>query len=489
MNNKKYIITENIIKDIFQRLSIIYDPILLSFFKEVIQTTEGQINNLSLKQMVYTYQNVWNNTLMHLYAKYLPHYIIHQNEVGFEVTPFTVSLVSNSLEIFYENFSLSEDDIEYAKCTFASFKLDKRFIPVEDKNIINLTLGIMTFPPLMQLYKFYKYAYIQHAEASKVLLETVQNYDIDTLPFKTNIGLHFSNMFISQSTYDALGGIDGLIESDKLITVVDKLREIKNASSINSAFINANTICPHCGQKHDGIHVPQNAICYSHIISEYPELHKYIGFAYYDEYQNDIIELLLKIIDEIPKGINDIPTIKCIILVEGETEEIAIPAMAVIYGRPLAVKNIHVMNSGSKQKVLSDFRKLSKHFPKLKICIILDSDATREKIEIEKAIAGHRDRYSFKYITKGTFEDLIPKQIALDVLKTLYSINNSISQSDIDDKKGFIHQIEKLLWDKSKSKFDKIEFIKASVRIMQDNDVPDLIKELIDDAYNLAELK
>lgn len=341
----------------------------------------------------------------------------------------------------------------------------------------------------MQLYNFYGAAYKQHAEATKILIETVGGKELDTTPFETNFALHFSNKFISQSTYEALGGIDGLIVSKKMGIISDKLQEIKDSCFFESVPISINAICQECGQKHEKIEISQDVVCYARILYDHREIHKYIGFCFYEEYQNDISQALLSIIVNLPEGINYIKNIKCVILVEGQTEEIAIPALAVKYGKPLATKRIHVMNSQSKQKVLSDFKKLRDNFPELKICAIVDSDAKKEKMEFEKANAGQRNKFSFKYISKGTFEDLIPLHIALDALNLLYPIQNPITANDINNKKEFIHQIDKILWDRSNSKLDKIKFIKEAVRLMQGNDIPDLIKELIDDAYNLAELR
>jgi hypothetical protein len=91
------------------------------------------------------------------------------------------------------------------------------------------------------------------------------------------------------------------------------------------------------------------------------------------------------------------------------------------------------------------------------------------------------------YITKGTFEDLIPLPIMVQALNKLYPTEGSVS--DFNDEHDILDQMVKIIWTKSKSSLNKVKFIREAVRLMSEEDVPKLIRELVDDAYKLSDAK
>jgi hypothetical protein len=474
-------ISEDAIKKIFSDLCLFdYKENLFEIFKQVTKDA----NSLQAKADIYL--NVWKNTLGYLYRKYLPYKKIDDINVSFEYTPYTFFLVSTFPANLKKEFNLSSKDNKYINEIFFEFKMNSKSSFDEKIDIVNFVLGIMLFPPLMQLKKFYENAYKECSQNAKALFETVVNVEkFDVYPFKTNAALHFASRFFSQDTYKNLGGIEGLINLSCLSEIAGQLELIKNECP-DRIVGHSNAICPDCGSKADAISIEKNDICYVHILESHPEIHKYIGFQCYDYYKKDISKSIRSIFENSTKSLNEVRNSKCLILVEGATEEIAIPSMALKYQKPLISQKIHVMNCRSKEKLLADFKKMAENFPEKSICALIDSDAKKEKAELDKLIQRKKNRFCYKYIPKGAFEDLIPIDVALKSLNEIYPMNKTIEVSEIDEEKEFVPQIERLLWERSKSKFDKVKFIKKVISIMKPEDIPSLIKELIDDAYKLS---
>jgi hypothetical protein len=456
---------------------------LLQMFNFSSRTCEDQQDNqLSLQVKVERYHQTWGNTLVYLYAKYLrkiPPSDVRSND--FELTPFTYLLATDFEGDITTGLELTVEDLVYVQSVLNEFKLDERLTPTPEK-LVNFVLQVMLFPPLIKLSTFYNDAYQWHAESAKALLGAVVNINIEFPVYETNFALRFSNRFISEDTFKTKGGIEGLISTSELATIKEELLEL-NESVPSSKQLETIMICPHCGEYHDKIEINRDAIVYAHLKTD-AKLHAQIGFSFYEAFQQDVNEALVQLSQN--PNINMVKNSKCVILVEGATELNAIPILALRMDKPLATQNIQVVNCQSKEKLLMTFKSLRSSFPNLRICALLDSDAVKEKRDIEKMIAGHLDRFSLSFISKGTFEDLIPLPIIVQVLNTLYPAREPIEVSDFDSEKGIVKQISKTIWNKSNAEFDKVKFINEVVRIMNDEDVPHLLRELINRAHILS---
>jgi hypothetical protein len=454
----------------------------LKFFITVIENLN--LKEHSIQEKMDAYYKVWNNTLRNLYEKYLPNKKYNEH-IGIEFTPFTFYLSTISNVDFVKTLNLIEDDTIILKT-----KLEEKIALYQNLNVsnvdkANLMLGIMLFPPISKINMLYEKTYKLYSEYTKKIFGIVTNQTIEIPPYQTNFGMKFAHVFFSQDTYIKYGKMDGLISDKNLNLIQDRLIKIKEECA-NEKKLDNKTICSHCGQIHNII-VKKDDIFYAHLVCLHPDLLIPIGFNYYDDYLEDISNEFQKIIEQLPESINEVRDAKCIILVEGATEELAIPAMAIKYGKPLANRKIHVWNSKSKQKVNMDFMKIKDNLPDVKIVALIDSDAKKEKDELERLTKGKRNKYSYKYIDEGTFEDLIPLNVSLAAINELYDLQPPLQLCDIDNSKAVVKQFEKLLNNLHAGNFDKVKFINKVISLMRPDEVPSLIKELIDDAYDFTE--
>ncbi|WP_407306372.1 TOPRIM nucleotidyl transferase/hydrolase domain-containing protein [Desulfosporosinus sp. SB140] len=444
-----------------------------------------EIEGSPIEKKINAYHYTWYNSIASMYQKYLPN-INYENSIGVEFTPFTYFVVSNNIIDFVEVMRLSPNDIEFLNNLYYTYKLKYPNIGrlVSAENFADFMINIVLFPPIMQLYTFYRLAYELHANYMKTLLETFSNIIIEQPPYRTNIGLFYGYHFISQRTYERIGKRHGLLACKELESIRDDLINIDKKCS-DAVTLDSTVICPECGMQHDNFTIGKDAIFFTHLTSLYPELLISIGFRYFDDYVRDIEEAITRIIKETPEMLNTVKDAKCIILVEGATEEVAIPQLALKYDRPLAPMKIHVWNSTSKQQVLADFRKIKDNLHDVKICALLDSDANKERIDLERMIKGKKDRYSLKFIEKGTFEDLIPIDYAIKAFNELYNLDKPVKLEDIDQNKEILGQFDRILRNAYAGKLDKVKFIKKAIAYIQKDEIPQLIQELIDDAYKL----
>ena len=275
-----------------------------------------------------------------------------------------------------------------------------------------------------------------------------------------------------------------LYENPLFIQVREQLIEIQEECGI-SKKLPKKGICPYCGKAHDII-IEKNDIFFAHLMLLHKDVQAKLVFNIMDEYREMYITTYL---DAMLDGVNDLNHVenpKCYILVEGDTEEKAIPYMAIKYRKPLAYRGIKVWNSRTKEKVFMDFEKMIKNNPDAKICVLLDGDAKKQIEDIKRMIKERKDKYSLYYIENGTFEDVIDKEVAVKALNLIYG-ENTFHRNDFDESKSFIKQVEKKIHTNSSlGKFDKIKFIETVMRLTDSNNVPDIIKDIIDDCYKLV---
>ena len=134
-----------------------------------------------------------------------------------------------------------------------------------------------------------------------------------------------------------------------------------------------------------------------------------------------------------------------------------------------------------------DFEKFIKNNPDIKICVLLDGDARKEIDNIERIIKEKKNQYALHYIPNGTFEDIIDKDIAVYALNSIYG-SNIFVKNDFDGNKPFLNQVKKKISMNSElGEFDKIQFIETVMKLTTPDNIPDIIKRVIDDCYKLVD--
>lgn len=173
---------------------------------------------------------------------------------------------------------------------------------------------------------------------------------------------------------------------------------------------------------------------------------------------------------------------QCLILVEGESEEVAIPLLAFRKRCILSMQGIQVYNSQSKEKLANDFINFKRKYPKRKMICLLDSDAIKERDNIQRIIKNNQNKYKLVFIEKGTFEDIFDIDSSIQVLNEMYPEGTPIELTDFDSSKDFLTNIKRVIHEKKKAQFDKVQFAKnISLKIDIDK-CPKEINELIDTA-------
>lgn len=438
----------------------------------------------TLEEKVNAYHRVWENSINNLYVENIP-WGRNPYSVGIEWTPFTVTLAEWSDIDLTDQFDLTEQDRVYCESLYQGLYPHMDSLSGRDE-IIRFMLRILVIPPLMSIAEFYSRSYREHTQKLRAILETVHNLPFTIPEYKTNLGLHLADTFVDQNIYYQYGGMDGLLSDPLFSDLRPQLQAVKDSCK-EQVPLPQLARCPHCG----GVHRPtlkQDDIFYIHLIMLHKDLECQIAFRVLNDYRKLIGDMILNALQSAGKNINDISNPACYILVEGATEEKAIPYMAEKYGKSLAAKGIKVWSAGGKQKVRLEFEQFLKNDPTAKFCILLDSDAKSEADFIRGLMKEKHDRYAlFQIPGKGEFEDLIDRKIAVQALNELYG-EGVFSVDDFDDEKPFVKQVERMIHeDSTRGTFDKIRFIETVLPMLDKNSVPELIRQLIDECYCLVD--
>ena len=168
--------------------------------------------------------------------------------------------------------------------------------------------------------------------------------------------------------------------------------------------------------------------------------------------------------------------IEKVLLVEGITEEILLPAFSKYLGFDFYKEGIQIIPAGGKNQVVKMYYKLIEEL-KLPIFILLDKDAEENISQIKPKL---RDIDKIHLVSCGEFEDLLPKTL---IIKTVNNeLNNfaSISQEDLDKELPTAKNLENIFKTKGLHEFKKADFAKmVRDNITEDSDISPEISSII----------
>ena len=168
--------------------------------------------------------------------------------------------------------------------------------------------------------------------------------------------------------------------------------------------------------------------------------------------------------------------IEKVLLVEGITEEILLPAFSKYLGFDFYKEGIQIIPAGGKNQVVKMYYKLIEEL-KLPIFILLDKDAEENICQIKPKL---RDIDKIHLVSCGEFEDLLPKTL---IIKTVNNeLNNfaSISQEDLDKELPTAKNLENIFKTKGLHEFKKADFAKmVKDNITEDSDISPEISSII----------
>jgi hypothetical protein len=477
----------------------------------VVKEDETKINAeelLVITDKFFIVQNLWKSIMETLYENFLPN-VDYNFSWKIEITAYTLMLCELSSEHFSSekelNYlkdlaKLTDDDIEN---NFQKIKEDLGFQKMGIEDIIESTLPkgkipsshkeqlllfrLMNFPPLREISKFIN-------EYNSTINQNIKSLSIaftSKLPnlfegFHKSEPLHYSEVQFSHDTFKNVG-FETLSKHKELSEFKDKFENTTKIISFNSGKLKDETICPCCGEKSEVI-LPDEILQYKMILEDI-QLSTKIGLIYYDDFVKKYKETLSDGIANFFPNLNNVYNPDCLILVEGESEEVAIPILAFRKRFILSEQKIQVYNSKSKQKLKEDFFNLKEKYPERKMICLLDSDAIKERDDIQRVVDGNKDKYRLVFISEGTFEDLFDLQESIDIINELYPEGEEITIEEIDTSKDFLTNMKKLLFHKKKAQFDKVLFAKkVSLKIDIDK-MPQEIVEILEIAKNFTEDK
>ena len=168
--------------------------------------------------------------------------------------------------------------------------------------------------------------------------------------------------------------------------------------------------------------------------------------------------------------------IQKVLLVEGITEEILLPAFSKYLGFDFYKEGIQIIPAGGKNQVVKMYYKMASEL-KIPIFVLLDKDAEENISQIKPKL---RDIDKIHLVSCGEFEDLLPLSL---IIKTVNNeLNNfaSISENDFENDIPKAKNLENIFKQKGLHEFKKAEFAKlVRDNISDDTDISSEIASIV----------
>ena len=187
----------------------------------------------------------------------------------------------------------------------------------------------------------------------------------------------------------------------------------------------------------------------------------------------------------------------CALIVEGDTEEEAVPNYFKACGQSEFGLGISIINAGG-----SDFERLRKICMLLQsfdipVVVMLDADARQHADDLIRA--GEKSLTNLKCVfllRKGTIEDYFPKVVIRELLNRDFNASPEISEDDLGEKlmgEELLNAIKRLMHDrkcgKGLSYFKRVLGLKG-VKMMRDKgfDIDDELKDIVRAVTEIAKI-
>ncbi|MCM1265271.1 MAG: ATP-dependent endonuclease [Candidatus Gastranaerophilales bacterium] len=167
-----------------------------------------------------------------------------------------------------------------------------------------------------------------------------------------------------------------------------------------------------------------------------------------------------------------------IVIAEGITEEILLPAFAAICGYNFNRYGVKVIAAGGKNQVVKLYYKLRNEL-KLPIFILLDRDAESNEESINTKL---RDCDKVHLLDSGEFEDLLPKNLIVKTVNSEFKNFVSISEDELEQDLPMVKILEEFFKEKGLHEFKKAEFAnRIKQQISSDGDISDEVRKIIEE--------
>ncbi len=170
--------------------------------------------------------------------------------------------------------------------------------------------------------------------------------------------------------------------------------------------------------------------------------------------------------------------IEKVILVEGLTEEILLPAFSKFLGYDFYQKGIQVIGAGGKNQVVKMYYRLINEL-RIPIFLLLDKDAEENIRQITPKL---RNIDRIHLVSCGEFEDLLPKSLIIKTLNSHFVNFTTVTNSDLVDGLPEVKNLENIFKTKGMHEFKKADFAKlVRDNISEKTDVSAEIAEIINE--------
>ncbi len=202
--------------------------------------------------------------------------------------------------------------------------------------------------------------------------------------------------------------------------------------------------------------------------------------------ENSVVNLRwLKAISEDNTPLKDLRELHClkfpiekVLLVEGLTEEILLPAFSKFLGYDFYRKGIQIIPAGGKNQVVKMYYKLIEEL-KIPIFLLLDKDAEDNIAQIRPRL---REEDKIHLVSCGEFEDLLPKSLIIKAVNTCLQNFAMIGEEDIEDGISKVENLENIFKTKGLHEFKKSEFAKlVRQNITDPTDISPEIADIINE--------
>ena len=167
-----------------------------------------------------------------------------------------------------------------------------------------------------------------------------------------------------------------------------------------------------------------------------------------------------------------------VILVEGITEEILLPAFSRFLGYDFYAHGIQIIPAGGKNQVVKMYYKLAQEL-KLPIFVLLDKDAEDNINQIKPRL---RNIDKIHLVSCGEFEDLLPKTLIVKTVNEHFKNFLRITEEDLIRDLPTAKVLEELFKTKGLHEFKKAEFAKlVRENINNEQDISDEIRQVVDE--------
>lgn len=172
--------------------------------------------------------------------------------------------------------------------------------------------------------------------------------------------------------------------------------------------------------------------------------------------------------------------IEKVILVEGITEEILLPAFSKYLGYDFYAHGIQLIPAGGKNQVVKLYYKLAQEL-KIPIFVLLDKDAEENITQIKPKL---RKMDKIHLVSCGEFEDLLPKELVIKTVNSEFKNFLTIKKDDLNYDMPTAKVLEELFKTKGLHEFKKADFaklVKENISTMAD--ISEEIKKIIEEIF------